>query len=172
MDHPLRRPEEILAYRSLKEILAGKPKTLWTIRPRDNTLTAMHLMAEKNIGFLVVMDQGAIVGVLSERDCVRRLMLAGKSPEATAVADIMVKDVIKAEVSSTFAHCLKLMHEHRIRHLPVVETPSRQVASAWRSRTEACASSRTAMSSSSSAMLNTGPSPEVTRFGAVSLCFT
>jgi CBS domain-containing protein len=121
MDHPLRRPEEILAYRSLKEILAGKPKTLWTIRPRDSVLTAMHLMAEKNIGFLVVMDQGAIVGVLSERDCVRRLMLAGKSPEATAVADIMVKDVIKADVSSTFAHCLKLMHEHRIRHLPVVE---------------------------------------------------
>jgi CBS domain-containing protein len=59
--------------------------------------------------------------VLSERDCFRRLVLAGKSPEATPVADIMVRDVIIADTSSTLAHCLKLMHEHRIHHLPMVE---------------------------------------------------
>jgi CBS domain-containing protein len=121
MDHPLRRPEEILAYRSLKQILAAKPRALWTVGPRDNVLTAMHLMAEKNIGFLVVIERGAIVGVLSERDCVRRLVLAGKSPEATSVADIMVRDVIKADLAHTFADCLRLMHTHHIRHLPVVE---------------------------------------------------
>ena len=121
MDHPLRRPEEILAYRPLKQMLDAKPHGLWTVGPRDNALTAMHLMAEKNIGFLVVMEQGAIVGVLSERDCVRRLALAGKSPEATPVADIMVRDVIKADLANTFADCLRLMHTHGIRHLPVVE---------------------------------------------------
>jgi CBS domain-containing protein len=121
MDHPLRRPEEILSYRSLRQILAAKPKALWTVGPKDSTLSAMHLMAEKNIGLVVVVEKGAIVGVLSERDCVRRLVLAGKSPEATPVADIMVRDVVKADVTSTFADCLKLMHEHRIRHLPVVE---------------------------------------------------
>ena len=60
MDHPLRRPEEILAYRSLEQILAAKPKSLWTVGPRDNALTAMRLMAEKNIGFVVVMEHGAI----------------------------------------------------------------------------------------------------------------
>jgi CBS domain-containing protein len=78
-------------------------------------------MAEKNIGFLVVMEAAAIVGVVSERDCVRRLVLAGKSPEATPVADIMVRDVVKADLANTFADCLKLMHTNGIRHLPVVE---------------------------------------------------
>ena len=121
MDHPLRRPVEILAYRPLKQILAAKPKALWTVGPRDNTLSAMHLMADKNIGLLVVMENKAIVGVLSERDCVRRLVLAGKSPEATPVADIMVRNVVKADIATTFGNCLKLMHEHHIRHLPVIE---------------------------------------------------
>ena len=121
MDHPLRRPEEILSYRSLRQILAAKPKALWTVGPKESTLAAMHLMAEKNIGLVVVVEKRAIVGVLSERDCVRRLVLAGKSPEATPVAALMVRDVVTVDIAGTFADCLKLMHEHRIRHLPVVE---------------------------------------------------
>jgi CBS domain-containing protein len=121
MDHPLRRPEEILAYRPLKQILAAKPKAVWTVGAKESALSAMHLMAEKNIGLLVVVEKGAIVGVLSERDCVRRLVIVGKSPEATPVADIMVRDVVKVEVTGTFSDCLKLMHDHRIRHLPVIE---------------------------------------------------
>jgi CBS domain-containing protein len=120
MVQTLRRPEEILAFRPLAQILAAKPKVLWTVAPRDSALSAMRLMADKNIGLVVVMEDKAIAGVLSERDCVRRLVLAGKSPEATAVADIMVRDVVAVDVGSTFADCLKLMHEHRIRHLPVV----------------------------------------------------
>jgi CBS domain-containing protein len=121
MVQSLRRPEEILAYRPLRQVLAAKPSALWTVGPRDNALSAMRLMADKNIGLLVVMENNAIVGVLSERDCVRRLVLAGKSAEATPVADIMVRDVVKADIGSTFAECLKLMHSHRVRHLPVME---------------------------------------------------
>jgi|SRR6185312_1748466 len=121
MDHPLRSPEQILAYRPLKQILAAKPKALWTIGARDTALSAMQLMADKNIGLLVVMEHRAIVGVLSERDCVRRLVLAGKSPEATSVADIMVRNVVTADIANSFVDCLKLMHEHQIRHLPVME---------------------------------------------------
>jgi signal-transduction protein with cAMP-binding, CBS, and nucleotidyltransferase domain len=121
MDHPLRRPEQILAYRPLKQILAAKPKALWTIGARDSALSAMQLMADKNIGLLVVMEHRTIVGVLSERDCVRRLVLAGRSPEATSVADIMVRNVVKADIANSFVDCLKLMHEHQIRHLPVME---------------------------------------------------
>jgi len=121
MDHPLRRPEQILAYRPLKQILAAKPKALWTIGARDTALSAMQLMADKNIGLLVVMEHRAIVGVLSERDCVRRLVLAGKPPAATSVADIMVRNVVKADIANSFVDCLKLMHEHQIRHLPVME---------------------------------------------------
>jgi CBS domain-containing protein len=78
-------------------------------------------MAEKNIGFLVVLDKGAIVGVLSERDCVRRVVLTGKSPEATLVADIMVRDVVTTNLEGTFVDCLRLMHAHGIRHLPVLD---------------------------------------------------
>ena len=121
MDHPLRSPEQILAYRPLKQILAAKPKALWTIGARDTALSAMQLMADKNIGLLVVMEHRTIVGVLSERDCVRRLVLAGKSPEATSVADIMVRNVVTADIANSFVDCLKLMHEHQIRHLPVIE---------------------------------------------------
>ena len=82
---------------------------------------AMRLMDEKNIGHVVVTEDGAIAGVLSERDCVRRIVLAGKSPELTPVADIMVRDVITVDLAKTFVDCMKLMHLHGIRHLPVVE---------------------------------------------------
>jgi len=121
MDHPLRRPEQILAYRPLKQILAAKPKALWTVGPKDSALSAMRLMADKHIGFVVVMDGSEIAGVLSERDCVRRLILVGRSADTTPAAEIMSRNVIKANVGDTFADCLRLMHEHGIRHLPVTE---------------------------------------------------
>ena len=121
MDNPLRRPDQILAYRSLKQILAAKPRSLWAVGPGDSALTAMRLMADQNIGLVMVTEHGAIAGVLSERDCVRRMVLAGKSPEVTQVADIMVRNVITIDISKTFADCLKLMHQHDVRHLPVVE---------------------------------------------------
>jgi len=121
MDHPLRRPEEILAFRPLRQILESKARALWTVGPADSTLTALRLMADKNIGFLVVLEQGAMVGVLSERDCARRVVLAEKSPQATPVADIMVRKVVTVDLAHTFADCLRLMHQHGIRHLPVVD---------------------------------------------------
>jgi CBS domain-containing protein len=119
MDHPLRRPEDILAYRPLQQML--KSSALWTVAPSDTVLAAARIMAEKNIGFLVVLEDGKIVGVLSERDCIRRVILAGKSPEVTLIADIMVRDVVKATLENTFVDCLRLMHAHGIRHLPVLD---------------------------------------------------
>ena len=122
MDSPIREPEEILAYRPLQRILGPKPWSLFSVGPADNVLTAMQIMADKNIGFLVVLQQGAMVGVLSERDCARRVVLARKPPEATSVADIMVRDVVSVDPGYSFADCLRLMHQHGIRHLPVVES--------------------------------------------------
>lgn len=119
MDHPLRRPEQILAYRPLKQIL--KSQTVWSVGPNDSVLAAVRIMEERNIGFIVVLENDAISGVLSERDCVRRVMLAGKSPDVVPVADIMVRNVVTAKFSNTFADCLGLMHWHGIRHLPIVE---------------------------------------------------
>jgi CBS domain-containing protein len=121
MEHPLRRPEEILAYRPLKQIMAAKPETVWTVKVSDSLMSAMRLMTNKNIGLVVVMDGNEIAGVLSERDCVRSLALGGGTLETTAVADIMVREIVTAEPYHTFSDCLRLMHEHQIRHLLVTE---------------------------------------------------
>jgi len=121
MDHPLRRPEEILAFRSLREILGSKPRSVWAAGPADSAFSALQTMAEKNIGFLVILQREAMVGVLSERDCARRLVLAGKPAQNTPVADIMVRDVVSVGLTHTFADCLKLMDQHGIRHLPVTD---------------------------------------------------
>jgi CBS domain-containing protein len=121
MDTPIRQPEEILAYRSLRRILASKPKALWAVSPADTVLTAVQIMAEHDIGLLVVMEGDKLVGVLSERDCARRVLLAKKSAESTPVADVMVRNVVTIDAEFTFAECLRLMHQHGIRHLPVVE---------------------------------------------------
>ena len=121
MDNPIRRPEEILAYRSLRQILASKPEALWTVAPADSVLTAEQMMADKNIGLVVVMEGSKLAGVLSERDCARRVFFARKSPESTRVADIMVRNVVTIDAEHTFADCLRLMHKHSIRHLPVVD---------------------------------------------------
>jgi len=121
MENPLRRPEEILAYRSLRLILASKPRALWTVTSADSVLTALQIMAEKDIGLVVVMERDTLAGVLSERDCARRVLLAKKSPESTSVADIMVRNVVTIDADHTFADCLRLMHQHGIRHLPVVD---------------------------------------------------
>jgi CBS domain-containing protein len=121
MENPLRRPEEILAFRSLRQILASKPRVLWTVAPADTVLTALQTMADKDIGLVAVMEGGTLAGVLSERDCARRVLLAKKSPDSTRVADVMVRNVVKIDVSGTFADCLRLMHQHGIRHLPVVD---------------------------------------------------
>lgn len=121
MESPIRRPEEILAYRPLRQILGVAPKNLWTVGPADSALAALQIMADKDIGFLVVLDRDAMVGVLSERDCARRLVLAGKRAETTPVAELMVRDVVSVDPAHTFADCLRLMHQHGIRHLPVVD---------------------------------------------------
>jgi signal-transduction protein with cAMP-binding, CBS, and nucleotidyltransferase domain len=121
MTQALRRPEEILAFRTLERILGPTPRPLWSVGPADSVMAALQIMAERNIGFLVVLENGNLVGVLSERDCARRALLARKPLDATPVADIMVRQVVTVDRSRTFAECLRLMHEHGFRHLPVMD---------------------------------------------------
>jgi len=121
MDSAIRRPEEILAYRSLRQILGSRSGQLSSVEPNDSALKALQIMADKDIGFVVILQNGTLVGVLSERDCARKVTLGKKSPDTTPVADIMVRDVVTVDLSHTFGDCLRLMHQHRVRHLPVVE---------------------------------------------------
>jgi len=116
----IRRPEEILAYRSLIEILGPDARKIWSVAPSDTVRAAAQLMAQNDIGFVVVMDGDRLAGVLSERDCVRHMSKPGQSLE-TPVAQIMVRDVVSVGFQQTFAECLRLMHTHRIRHLPVMQ---------------------------------------------------
>ena len=116
----IRSPEEILAYRSLAEILGPNARTIWSVSSSDTIRAAAQLMAENDIGFVVVIDNDRLAGVLSERDCVRHVSKAGQSLE-TPVTQIMVRDVVSVGLQNTFAECLRLMHTHRIRHLPVMQ---------------------------------------------------
>src|SRR5262249_25229108 len=121
MENLLREPQQIRGYRSLQRILGARARNLWSIGSADSALKALQLMAEKKTAFLVVMDRGAMVGVVSERDFVGRVILANKAPETTPVADIMVRRVITVDLSATFGDCLKLMQQHNVRYLPVID---------------------------------------------------
>jgi len=119
MEH-LRPPEEILAYRTLARVLGPNPRTVWSVRPGDSVTTAVQMMADHNIGLVVVIEDDKLVGVLSERDCARRVLLAHKPADATPVADVMVREPVTVDLSKTFADGLRLMHQHGFRHLPVM----------------------------------------------------
>jgi CBS domain-containing protein len=121
MDQPIRRPEEILAFRSLQEILASRPRTLLSVAPADSVLSALQIMSDNDVGCVVVLERGELVGIVSERDCARRVALERRPPETTPITDIMVRNVITTGLLHTFADCLRLMHQHGIRHLPVMD---------------------------------------------------
>ena len=115
----IRLPEEILAYRSLEAIIKRDTAEVWSVSPSDTALKAAQLMAEKDIGLVVVLDGDQLAGVLSERDCVRQGLATGKTLDAIPVSQIMVRDPVVVGLQHTFADCLRLMHAHGIRHLPV-----------------------------------------------------
>ncbi|MBI2925561.1 MAG: CBS domain-containing protein [Verrucomicrobia bacterium] len=110
---------EIVA--SVSAILAHKGTRVWSIAPDATVFEALKLMAEKNIGALPVMQGDRLVGILSERDYARKIVLVGKSSRETQVAEILSRDLVVASPKSTVAECMRLMTEHRIRHLPVLD---------------------------------------------------
>jgi CBS domain-containing protein len=105
----------------VKHILDTKGSDIFHATPDDSVLEAIKMMAEKGVGALLVMDKGKLVGILSERDYARKIILKGKSSRETAIKDIMTEDVVCAEPLQTVEQCMELMTENRIRHLPVVE---------------------------------------------------
>lgn len=107
---------------TLTHILNAKPDhRIYTIGPNDLVFDAVKLMAEKNIGALVVVDGNKIVGMITERDYARKVILMARSSTTTHVRDIMTSSVIYVRPSHTSEECMALMTEHRLRHLPVIE---------------------------------------------------
>ena len=109
---------------TVKELLDTKGHQVWSISPDASVFNAIQLMAEKEIGALLVMQADKPVGIISERDYARKVILKGRSSHDTAVAEIMTTSVLYADPDQRIEECMAVMTEHRIRHLPVLEGES------------------------------------------------
>jgi CBS domain-containing protein len=106
---------------SVGAILAHKGSAVWSIAPNSMVFDAIQLMADKNVGALPVVDNGQLVGMISERDYTRKITLKGKSSKDTPVREIMTQEPITVNVADTVSECMRVMTDSRIRHLPVMD---------------------------------------------------
>jgi CBS domain-containing protein len=105
----------------ISSILHQKTSALWSVAAETTVFDAIKLMAEKNIGALLVMSGGKLIGVFTERDYTRKIALEGKTSRDTQVWEIMPKEIISVTTDDSVEDCMKLMTEKRVRHLPVLE---------------------------------------------------
>jgi CBS domain-containing protein len=106
---------------TISEILTHKGNQAWSISPEATVFDAIQLMADKNIGALLVTHADKLLGILTERDYTRKVALKGKSSKQTAVKEILSGQVIHVTPDHTVEECMRLMTDHRVRHLPVLE---------------------------------------------------
>ena len=107
--------------RTVCQLLEAKSPAIHAIRPEAPVLDAIRLMAEARIGAVLVMDGPRLVGILSERDYARKVVLQGRSSSDTLVSEIMTSNVLTTWSLDTSDRCMQTMTEHRIRHLPVID---------------------------------------------------
>lgn len=105
----------------VREILEVKGHDVWSVEPEVSVFDAIRLMAEKAVGALLVIQDGKLVGIISERDYARKVILQGRSSKTTPVSKIMTRRVIYAQPEQNIEECMALMTEKRIRHLPVLD---------------------------------------------------
>jgi CBS domain-containing protein len=107
--------------KTVRQLLAAKGGAVYSIAPKARVYEALRLMAEKEVGALVVLDGGRLAGILSERDYARKVILHGKSSHDIPVHEIMTPDVVTVQPEQSVDQCMALVTNRRIRHLPVVE---------------------------------------------------
>lgn len=107
--------------KTVAHILEHKGQDVWSVPGHMSVLDALSVMADKNIGALVVADDDVLVGIVSERDYARKVILRGKESHATSVSEIMTMDPVTVTPTETVGGCMALMTDNRFRHLPVVE---------------------------------------------------
>jgi len=107
--------------RTVRHLLEAKTPEVFAIGPDAPVLDSIRLMAEKRIGAVLVMDAGKLVGILSERDYARKIVLQGRSSKDTPVRDIMTAQVVTVGLKDTTDHCMQIVTNRRIRHLPVLD---------------------------------------------------
>lgn len=106
---------------TVSSILRHKGHHVWSVSPDDSVLQAIRVMAEKGIGALVVIADQTLVGIVSERDYARNVVLQGKSSKDTPVREIMTSPVVSVSPNQTVDDCMRIVTTKRIRHLPVVQ---------------------------------------------------
>jgi len=106
---------------TLGAMIKSSGRGVFSVESRQTVFEALQFMATKNIGAVLVIDQGVLVGVFSERVYARKVALAGRSSQTTLVADVMVTNLITIQAHQPLDHCMQLMTDHRIRHLPVFD---------------------------------------------------
>lgn len=106
--------------RTVRQLLETKGRDIWKVSPDDSVYDALRLMADKNVGALVVMDGNRMVGIFSERDYARKVILKGKFSRDTPVREIMTRDVYSVTPDHTVKECMAVMTQGRFRHLPVL----------------------------------------------------
>ena len=107
--------------RTVRQLLDGKPAEIFSIAPGAPVIDAIRLMAEHRVGALLVMEGPRLSGILSERDYARKVVLQGRSSKDTPVRDIMTAQVVTVSPGDSADHCMQLVTDGRIRHLPVLE---------------------------------------------------
>ena len=107
--------------RHVGDILQEKSEELVWIGPLESVFDALKLMNQKDVGSVVVQIDGYLVGILSERDYVRKVILDIHASKKTKVSEVMTRDVVTVTRDDTIVHCIALTHKHHVRHLPVVE---------------------------------------------------
>jgi CBS domain-containing protein len=106
---------------TVRHLLDGKGRALFSIEPEDPVLEAVRMMADRHVGALLVMRGTELAGILSERDYARKVVLLGRSSAETPVWQIMTSPVVTVSPDNSIQDCMRLMTERRIRHLPVVD---------------------------------------------------
>ncbi len=106
---------------NVRDILQEKGREVWRVSPQTSVFDALKLMADRNIGALLVLEGEKLAGIFSERDYARKVILKGKASKDTAVAEIMTAVVVTVGSSQTVEECMELMTANRIRHLPVLD---------------------------------------------------
>ena len=109
---------------NVRDLVRQKGSRVYSIEPDATVLQALKLMAEQNIGAVLVMQDRKVIGILSERDCVRKLDLDGRRAESTRVDEIMTSNVLYVNASQSLEECMAVMIDKNIRHLPVYENDS------------------------------------------------